>query len=308
MLEDQQTQLRQSEIQMDLRHSSTSLGGQPSRPSGSFSLPAQREQQQKRPFANDTLHHRGGQDQAPRLDKTYEQAEEDVNMKDAPAEVEQPQHDSNILARSHNRGARLPDRQHSQNDADKADKEARANYEKEKQRFFAIMQANGRLPAAEQERWMEIHEAELGRREERERTLQNARAIGRRQESDGDVCDYLIEHSIDVLRREDTITSQTSSQTLSDLPSTATDKNCANIVPLPTPQHSKVSPIRKRKVHNVSDDSNDDSEFEPSSSDDEPLMNKIQKPVVKKAKAVNGSGTNRSTSVTAKFGFKPVKP
>ncbi|KAF2439099.1 hypothetical protein P171DRAFT_131650 [Karstenula rhodostoma CBS 690.94] len=392
MLQGRQTQLRH-EMQMGLNSSSDHLGEQSIKPSDSFSRP-QQQQQQKQLFASDTLHRHGGQNRAPRLEKACERSEEDVDMKDALAEAEQPEPGPNMLHRSHNPGAKMPDRQHAHTDADKADRDARAEYEKQRQRFLAIMQTNGRLPAAEQAQWIEINEAELKRRKERERTLKNLRTVEKHNEPNSNVRDHCVEGEVDKpsriqgsvecsqvqvhtttdcqrpqqasvdeyaaekqrreqhqddvsakgvdpslhrpshqaldrsqpltqfkvpqvpsraalindrSRREETITSRASSQTLPGNSTAATDKARLNLLLL-TPPNSEVSPTRKRKViHNVSDDSDDDPEFEPPSSDDEPLLNRIRKPVVKKAKAVNGSGTAKPVSVTPKFGFKSVK-
>ncbi|KAL1604809.1 hypothetical protein SLS60_004349 [Paraconiothyrium brasiliense] len=93
----------------------------------------------------------------------------------------------------------------------------------------------------------------------------------------------------------------------------ATNETPPSRLPLPTPPLSHVSSNRKRKVqHNVSDDS-DASNFEPSSDEDAPdedapLLQRRQKPAVKKAKPTNCSGVARPATKAPKFGFKPMKP
>lgn len=75
-----------------------------------------------------------------------------------------------------------------------------------------------------------------------------------------------------------------------------------------TPPPSQVSLCRKRKVQdNASNDSDGTSEFQPSSEDDQPLILRRQKPVVKKAKVSSGPGPDTQALTAPKYGFKSVK-
>ncbi|OAG03223.1 uncharacterized protein CC84DRAFT_1261825 [Paraphaeosphaeria sporulosa] len=400
MLQDRQTQLGEGKINMDLKNSPGRPGGKYFQSitafSRSFEQPEQQHQQRRLVSANDTLCHPGGQDRVLGPEKASARQTEDIDMEGLPAETKQNENGPNVPHRSHTRGGKLSDRQNDNTDAEHADRDARAEYEKQRQRFMAIVQANGTLPAAIQAQWMEINETGIKRREELERTLQNAKAVGMHNATDSDGCIRRVKDKIrtpscvqgssagrpqtqantatdyqhpqqafvespmtgnqneklyqgDVsatgvdassyqpyhraldrqhqsllfkvprapnravpinerTRREDTVTSRASSQTLPGHSIVATEKGRPDRLPLPTPPNSVVSPTRKRKVHhNVSDDSDVDPDFEPPSSDDEPLINRRHKPVVKKAKGVNGSGSARPVSLAPKIGFKHVK-
>jgi hypothetical protein len=105
--------------------------------------------------------------------------------------------------------------------------------------------------------------------------------------------------------RENSIASLASSQTLPANSVAYADKVLPNRRPLPTSPLSQVSPTRKRKVqHNVSDSG---SEFVPSS-DDEPLMNLVNRRrelVAKKAKRTSSTVLTKSVSGPPKSVLKP---
>ncbi|KAJ4355368.1 uncharacterized protein N0V89_003384 [Didymosphaeria variabile] len=111
------------------------------------------------------------------------------------------------------------------------------------------------------------------------------------------------------MRREGTVTSQALCQTMPPNPIVGADNTRHDRFSLPTPPQSQVPPTRKRKVQpNVSDDSDNISEWEPSSGDDVPLIQRQQKPALKKAKPTHCSGIARPPSGVPKMGFKPMKP
>ncbi|KAL5390786.1 hypothetical protein PMIN02_006891 [Paraphaeosphaeria minitans] len=399
-MESHMIQSRQNEIQsedrIDLNNSSDRPGEKHFQTINPVSHPfKQPAQQQKFLSAHHTLPHDGGQERAPVLGKTSERQEQDVDMEDAPPEMSRIGNGPNLPYCSHDHGGKLRDRQHDNTDSEQVDRDARGEYERQRQRFIAIMQANDRLSAVEQDQWIGINEAEIKRRGDLQRTLQNARALEKHNATDSDGRNSRVEdristpaciqgpvgcskvqlntateyqrpqqasverpvegkqseetHQGDALaksvgfspnqpshqapelphqlehfkvpqvpsraapisestRREDTVTSQASSQTLPGHPVVAAKKDRPNQLALLTPPYSVASSTHKRKVqHQVSDDSDDEPEFEPPSSDDEPVMNRTRKPVVKMAKGVDGSRIVRPVSTKAKFGFKPVK-
>jgi hypothetical protein len=329
-------------------------------PRNPVSRPLQR--QQKAALANATLHSDKTQHRAPGFGKASERLEEDVDMKEAPAETKPPELGSRPTARTQKRFSELPRGQQDEPRGTEVHKflASDMNIEKGRTLFFGTHRnPRGAQPAERttkvQPTQMQENTARLGLSAQ---PLDVSTVISRcepeymtkvqddRSAVKGSQLETLLPDQVSARGfpsshgppspqvpsnplasthfkipempsrptstnertwRENTITSRASSQTLPGNSVAYADKARPNRLPLPTPPLSQVSQTRKRKVqHNVSEDSDDGSEFEPSS-DDEPLINLVrrrQELEAKKAKYTNSPVSAKSVSGTPKFGSK----